>query len=249
MTYERFALVYDQLMNDFPYDKWLDLIIRKKQKYGVTGDNFLDLACGTGELSVRLSEAGFHVTGVDLSENMLSIAQMKGESKGQKIDFYQQNMVELELDKKFDLIGIFCDSLNYLLKEDDVKKTFKNVFSHLEKGGLFFFDVHSLYKIREIFLNQTFTYDDYAVCYIWNCFQGEYENSVDHELTFFVEDGTGRYERFDESHSQRTFSVETYQHWLEEAGFKLLEVLDGFSDEKPREETERVMFIAMKKDE
>lgn len=248
MTYEQFAHVYDQLMSDFPYDKWLELIIEKKRKYGVSGNSFLDLACGTGELSVRLAQAGFRVTGVDLSENMLSIAQMKGESKGQKINFYLQNMVELDLSEKFHMIGIFCDSLNYLLQEEDVKKTFQKVFLHLENGGLFFFDVHSLYKMREIFLNQTFTYNGESVCYIWNCFQGEYEDSVDHELTFFVEDGNGKYDRFDEFHSQRTFSVETYERWLKETGFELLDVFGDFTNERPMEHTERILFVAKKKD-
>lgn len=242
MSYERFAYLYDELMKDVPYEKWVELIQEQSEKHHIAGKKLLDLACGTGELSVRLANKGYEVTGVDLSDDMLTVAQNKASDASVTIQFLQQNMAELELIDTFDMIGIFCDSLNYLQTAEEVKQTFERVKQYLNRDGLFIFDVHSLFKMNEIFIDQTYTYDDEGICYIWNCFEGEFPDSVDHELTFFVEDKAGKYDRFDENHTQRTFSVETYQHWLAEAGFQILEMFGDF-DEALHPQSERIFFV------
>lgn len=247
MIYEKFAYIYDELMKDVPYDQWVRFINKKKADYQISGTKLLDLGCGTGELSVRLAQNGYHVTGVDLSSEMLSVARLKADQKGLQIDFYQQDMTELELIGNYDVIGIFCDSLNYLQSPEEVKQTFARVREYLHDHGLFMFDVHSLYKMDRIFLNQTFTYDQGDICYIWHCFPGEAPHSVEHELTFFVETPQGTYERFDERHFQRTFSVNVYKQWLDEAGFEILDISGDFVDSAPGEESERIFFTARKK--
>lgn len=247
MTYEGFAYLYDDLMRDVPYEEWVKHVLAMSQKYGVEGKKLLDLACGTGELSVRFSNAGFTVTGVDLSEDMLTVAQAKANLAGENIDFLLQDMSELELIDRYDIIGIFCDSLNYLQSEEEVQRTFQHVKRYLNHNGLFLFDVHSLFKINHVFMDQTFTYDDDHICYIWNCFEGDTSNSVDHELTFFIEDGSGKYDRVDENHSQRTFPVSTYLKWLDEAGFDVLQVLGEDLTKEPTPECERIFFVARQK--
>lgn len=248
MTYGRFAYLYDQLMADVPYDKWQKITEDFAKKYQILGRNLLDLACGTGELSCRLSLAGFNVTGVDLSEDMLAVAKAKSETEGLHINFYQQNMVELEGLGKYDFITIFCDSLNYLTSEQEVIQTFKGVEEHLSDEGLFLFDVHSEYKMEHIFKDQTFTHVDEDICYIWNCFDGEFPLSVEHELTFFVsEHSGGKYERVEECHYQRTFPIQQYQNWLHETGFETLQILGDFDKKPPSEESERIVFVARKK--
>lgn len=247
MTYERFAYLYDDLMRDVPYEEWVEHVVTMCQKYQVEGKKLLDLACGTGELSIRLSNAGFTVTGIDLSADMLTVAQEKAISAGENIDFLQQDMSELELIDGYDIIGIFCDSLNYLQTEEEVQRTFQRVKQYLNHNGLFLFDVHSLFKINHVFIDQTYTYDDDHICYIWNCFSGDFADSVDHELTFFVEDGSGKYERVDENHSQRTFPVSTYMKWLEEAGFDVLQVMGEDLTGEPTANCERIFFVAKPK--
>lgn len=247
MSYERFSYLYDDLMRDVPYEKWVEFIHAMCEKYHVKGKELLDLACGTGELSVRLSKTGYNVTGVDLSADMLTVAQEKSFHSGEAIQFLQQNMSEIDLINSYDIIGIFCDSLNYLQTEDEIQSTFKRVKLFLQKKGLFIFDVHSLYKINDVFIDQTYTYDDDAICYIWNCFAGEYPNSVDHELTFFVEDGSGKYDRIDENHTQRTYSVSTYLKWLDEAGFEVLEILGEDFEGEPTPKSERIFFVTRPK--
>ncbi len=163
------------------------------------------------------------------------------------IPFYQQNMAELEGLGQFDCVTIFCDSLNYLQREEDVICTFQRVYEHLNEGGLFLFDVHSIYKIEQIFVNHTFAVNDEEVSYIWNCFPGEEPFSVEHDLSFFVKDAKmGLYDRFDEFHYQRTYSVMQYTEWLKQAGFVVLEVLADLEDAPLQEKTERILFIAQK---
>jgi SAM-dependent methyltransferase len=248
MSYERFAYVYDYLMQDVNYDGWLDFINREAQSYSVEGKDILDIACGTGELSLLLAGAGFAVTGVDLSEDMLVIAQEKALDRNCKLSLFQQDMAELDLGKEYDLVTIFCDSLNYLEREEDVIETFKHVHSHLRKDGLFLFDVHSVFKMSQIFMNSTFTQTDDAVSYIWDCFPGDVPNSVEHELTFFVHDEeSGLYERVEELHKQRTYPVLQLKEWLLSAGFEVLDVTGDFTGQPPSDKSERIFFTCRKK--
>lgn len=247
MSYGRFAYVYDFLMSDVPYDNWINLFISKKEQYNISGSKVLDVACGTGEFSVRLAEKGYSVTGVDLSDEMLAIAKVKADQYGVAIPFYQQNMIELDMGQQFDSIVIFCDSLNYLHTESDVQSTFQRVYEQLKQGGLFMFDVHSLFKMEHVFAGQTFADVQEEVSYIWNSFEGAEPFSVEHELTFFVkEEDSDRYDRFDEDHYQRTYDMQTYTKWLEEAGFTVKEVLADLEDRVPAEDSERILFVAIK---
>lgn len=247
MTYGGFAYLYDELMQDVPYDQWVKKLIGTVGKYQPDAKTILDVACGTGELSIRLSEAGFSVVGMDLSEDMLSVAHTKTIEKGLVIPYFQQNMVEMEDLGTFDVITIFCDSLNYLGTEEEVKTTFNRVFKHLLPGGVFMFDVHSIFKMTEIFKDGTFVSNGEEISYIWQCYEGEWTNSVEHELSFFVLDEySGKYDRIDELHFQRTFSIDHYIQWLTEAGFDLLAVTADFHDHAPKSDSERIFFTARK---
>jgi SAM-dependent methyltransferase len=247
MSYEGFAYVYDFLMKDVPYDKWMQFLGEKKEAYGVKENHVLDLGCGTGELSVRLAKEGYEVTGVDLSEDMLMVAREKAVEESVPLSLFQQDMSELEGLGTFDIITIFCDSLNYLPSPLEVRKTFGKVHTHLKDGGLFLFDIHSLYKINEIFMNQTYADNEDEVSYIWTSYPGDDSHSVDHELTFFVFDNhKGLYERLDEWHTQRTYPISDYTYWLEEKGFTVKEVTADFTDEAPMATSERIFFTCVK---
>lgn len=248
MSYERFAYVYDYLMQDVPYDGWLKYVNKLAADYSIEGKRVLDIACGTGELSLRLASHGYDVTGVDLSGDMLMIAQEKASAQNAKIQLFQQDMSRLDSLGEYDIITIFCDSLNYLEEEKDVENTFKSVYSHLKQDGLFLFDVHSIFKMTQIFMNQTFTVTDEEVSYIWDCFPGEEPNSVEHELTFFVkDDDTLQYERVEELHKQRTYPILTLKDWLTNIGFDVLTVTADFTEQPPSDQSERIFFACKKK--
>ncbi len=247
MSYQKFAYLYDRLMDDVPYDKWVELLLAAKQEFQIEGSNLLDLACGTGELSVRLAEKGFAVTGADISSDMLSVAQNKAAEQGLSVFFMEQDMSQLEDLPLFNIIGIFCDSLNYLQTEEQVVNTFKGVYEYLEEGGLFLFDVHSLYKMNHLFKNQTYALNDEDVSLIWLCYEGEYPDSVEHDLSFFqLDEASQKYDRYDELHFQRTFSVEQYSSWLKNAGFSILKITADFNDGEIKQDAERIFFYCKK---
>ncbi|MBU8905615.1 class I SAM-dependent DNA methyltransferase [Desertibacillus haloalkaliphilus] len=246
MSYQAFAYLYDQLMSEAPYDEWLRYTYKVDSAYGNSGKRVLDVGCGTGAVTTLLAKQGYDVTGVDLSEDMLTVAQEKVGEAGLSVPFYQQDMKNLEGIGPFDMIVAFCDSLNYLHTEEDVQQTFASFYDHLNDGGLLLFDVHSLFKVNERFIGATFADHDEHISYIWKSFQGDYPNSVEHELSFFVEDDSGRYERFDELHVQRTYAESVYRHWLESTGFTVVKVTGDFNDEFVSSTTERLFFAAKK---
>ncbi|WP_210366912.1 class I SAM-dependent methyltransferase [Bacillus sp. REN3] len=247
MSYEKFAYLYDELMQDVPYDNWLEIINANAKKYRVDGKNLLDLACGTGELSIKLARQGYKVTGADMSPDMLAVAKAKADAIPLPIDFFQQDMTELEELGEFDIVGIFCDSLNYLEDEHAVEKTFKGVHRLLKEGGIFLFDVHSVYKMEQIFTDASFTWTDEEISYIWNSFSGDDPLSVEHELTFFVRDEkSGKYDRIDELHYQRTYPQDFYERMLDQAGFTRIEATGDYSMSQPGPKAERIFFAAVK---
>ncbi|OCA91177.1 methyltransferase [Bacillus sp. FJAT-27225] len=248
MSYGRFAYYYDALMEDAPYSRWAEFAIKAIGFYGPKQERtLLDLGCGTGELSIRFAKDGFSVTGVDLSPEMLSVASSKAEEERVRIRFFEQDMSELDVPGQFGLCGIFCDSLNYLSSEEDVTSTFRRILDHLVPGGLLVFDVHSIHKVVQGFLNHSFSLNGDEVAYIWDSFEGEHPYSVEHEISFFVlDEKSGKYDRFDEVHAQRTFPVETYTAWLQEAGFEVLDIGADFDFAPPSSESERIFFIAKK---
>ncbi|WP_017728430.1 class I SAM-dependent DNA methyltransferase [Halalkalibacterium ligniniphilum] len=246
MKYEGFASIYDVLMEDAPYEQWVAFVEENVQVHEISGRSLLDLGCGTGQLLLPLLEAGYDVTGVDISANMLAVAKEKLLQAGYDPLLVQRDMRELSDLGSFDVITAFCDSLNYLQTENDVERTFSQVHEQLKAGGLFMFDVHSVSKVMKGFVGQTFADDGEEISYIWRSFHGEWDASVEHELSFFVKKEEGLYERFDELHVQRTYPIKQYIQWLKQAGFTVLNVTADFSKELPTEHSERIFFVAKK---
>ncbi|MCM3413038.1 class I SAM-dependent methyltransferase [Metabacillus litoralis] len=247
MIYKGFAYIYDHLMKDAPYDQWVGFIQDSIAKYHKGATTLLDVACGTGEIAVSLAKNNLEVTGVDLSEDMLTVAQSKAERNKVNLLFLKQDMRKLNgFPKLFDVVTICCDSLNYLETKEDIKATFHSVFEQLEEDGLFIFDVHSIHKIHHVFANHTFADQDEEVSFIWNSFLGDEEHSIEHDMTFFVR-REQLYERYDEVHYQRTYSIEEYTSLLAAASFQVLKICSDFQVEsQPHSSAERIFFICKK---
>lgn len=241
MRYGKFASIYDQLMEDIPYDKYAEWVCSHIKEGRV-----LDLACGTGVLSQLLAELGFEVTAADLSDEMLVMANSRFEEAGQRIPVLQLSMDDLEGLSGFDAVTIAIDSLNYLEEEEQVQETFRQAYAALNPGGWLLFDVHSIYKTDVVYMDSPFVYDGEDIAYIWHTEQGEYAHSVFHDLTFFMRSGN-LFERFEESHEQRTFAPDQYKEWLKQAGFELEAVTADFTDAAPVDESERIFFSARKR--
>ena len=233
MSYNSFAYHYDKMMADVDYSWWIQTI----KNYLTKGCRVLDVGCGTGTLIFALLEAGYEVTGLDLSEDMLVVATEKAKLRNITIDLIHRDMRELDGLTEFDCILIAVDSLNYLETEFDVAQTFSGAYSALNKDGLLIFDVHTPYKMVETFKNYLYVENDDALTYIWHIEEGKYPLSVIHELTIFAKNEDGSYLRAVEHHFQRTFEMVQYEKWLADAGFEILAV-EGDED--------RQLFVARK---
>lgn len=255
MAYGKFALVYDRLMADMPYDDWLAFAEGCFIRYGRPG-TIADLGCGTGTVAIPLSAMGCKVFGIDLSEEMLAVAQAKSTSRGHPasggaapgaVVWLQQDMREWELPEQVDAAVSFCDSVNYLTEPEDVAELFARTYSGLKPGGWFAFDVHTPRTLQDYAENQPFVYNEEHLSYIWVCGLDEDTCTIEHELTFFAREGAGdRYIRFDESHSQRAYPLEQLKAMLEEAGFCEVEVFGDFGWEEADGDTARAFFVARK---
>lgn len=241
MNYQRLALIYDRLMAEAPYEEWVSFANEMIERYHPDVQSIVDLGCGTGEITKKLYESGYQITGVDLSEDMLAVAQQKSPSA---IQWLCQDVTRLDGLKEYDCVISFCDVINYLTDELEVKNAFKHAYNALKNEGLFLFDVHSISHIQNDLYGHTFAevYDDLS--YIWFCDPGESENSVIHDLTFFVEE-TGKYVRFDERHRQKGYPLATLKQWLEKTGFIIRQISADFNTYSS-ERGDRLFFTCQK---
>ncbi|UOQ93801.1 methyltransferase domain-containing protein [Halobacillus shinanisalinarum] len=234
------AEVYDELMKDAPYDQWVSWTTYMLNTYRPEAKRLLDLGCGTGEITTRLSNQGWHMTGVDLSEEMLSIAS----NKDQSIQWLSQDITNLQGLCNFDCIVSYCDVINYITDPISLDSTFNHAFKALETNGLFLFDVHSVEHIVTDLYGQTFAevYDDLS--YVWFCDPGEKEYSIVHDLTFFIRHHN-EYRRFDEHHHQQGYELSTLKQAIKKAGFTIQQVCADFSV-NPASDGDRLFFVCQK---
>jgi len=233
MSYRNFAYYYDKMMNDVDYTWWMGHMKKHVKKEG----HVLDVGCGTGTLSFLLAKNGYHVTGLDLSEDMLVVAEEKAKDLGLGVDFIHQDMRQLTGEDLYDGVLMALDVVNYLEKEEDVLATLQGVYRALKEGGILTFDVHTPHKMTSTFRDYLYVENDDELTYIWHVEPGDVPLSVVHELTLFSQNPDGSYQRSIEYHRQRTFEIEKYYQWLQEVGFTIVGV-DG--------DRERQLFIARK---
>lgn len=238
------ANIYD-MMIDMDYDKWIAFLEEYFQKKGtsLSSKRVLELGCGTGNMTLRLREKRMDVTALDISGEMLSVADEKAQEKRYKIRFLNQDMRRVKIGKSFDMVCSFCDGFNYLIEDKDVLEGFKRAYEHLSEGGHFFFDISTQHKLMNIIGNNTFTLNEDELCYIWDNYLED--DILEMYITFFVKKGT-LYERFEEKHVQRAHSNKKIKRLLTEAGFNNIEIYDDYSFEKASEESTRAVFIARK---
>ncbi len=226
------------------YDRWLDFV---EQELPKTTGQILDLACGAGRLAVMLAQNGYQVSGVDLSEEMLALAEMHAREANLAIPFMQGNMLDLSALGQYSAVTCFADSFCYLQDEAQVLQAFKEVYQHLENDGKFIFDVITPYQTDEVYPGYMSNYTTEDQAFIWSRFADECEHSAVHELTFFVwNEALASYERVSEIHHERTYELEVYQRLLTQVGFKDITVSADFGKGELTLETTRWFFSCHK---
>lgn len=243
-SYGRFAEVYDALMTDIPYAEYVEWV--KAHAPAEHNRTLLDVGCGTGVMAVEFAKAGYQVSGLDLSEEMLMVASERCYEEDVNVFFVCQSMDELAGFNELDVVTIPIDSLNYVPQQQAVAQTFTRIYEALKSGGHLFFDVHSLYKMDDIFMDSPFTYDDGDITYLWDTEAGEVPHSVHHDMLFYIVTADGTYERFEEQHYQCTYPIEEYMAMLQQAGFTNITVTADFTEEVPSFDSERIFFHCVK---
>ncbi len=244
MSYGVFAEYYDKLMQDVDYGKIASFVDVLFKEYGNNVESVLDVACGTGSLTCELNKLGYDMIGADASQEMLSIAKNKDNAEG--ILYLCQEMDELDLYGTVNGAVCSLDSINHITDIQTVKNAFKKISLFLDNGGIFIFDVNTIYKHREILGNNSFVYDLDDLYCVWQNYYYEEDNSVDIDLDFFA-GHDGNYKRFHEEFSERAYSEDELEKMLSNADFEVLDKFDGMSRNPVLDFTERIVYVARKK--
>ncbi len=240
--YSDFAYVYDRLMEDVDYNGWVNYIEEIFQRQNLAPNKILELACGTGNITIPLAKKGYAVKAVDISQDMLMVAKDKALKEGTDIFFIQQDMTQLDLEGKFDAVLCMCDGINYIIEEEELLSLFKTIHNHLTENGILVFDISSYYKLQNILGNNTFGENQEDLCYLWENFFDESTDLLEMNLTFFIQE-KNLYRKFEEFHQQRAFHNLELINLLKTAGFNTVESYDGFNFSKPLDNSQRVFFI------
>jgi SAM-dependent methyltransferase len=243
-AYEKFAQVYDLFMDNIDYEGWAEYVTDRLREYEITDGLVLELGCGTGTMTGLLAGKGYDMIGVDNSEEMLAEAMEKRVESGQDILYLLQDMREFELYGTMRAAVSICDSMNYILEEDDLLRVFSLVNNYLDPGGIFIFDLNTVYKYQEILGEQTIAEDREECSFIWDNFYDEEEMINEYDLTVFVQEEGDLFRRYCETHYQRAYSLETVRALIEKAGMEVLAIYDAFTYNKPKPDSERVYFVA-----
>lgn len=244
-AYTSFAEVYDMFMDNVPYEQWVAFLCSYLKKHGIADGLVADLGCGTGKMTRLMARAGYDMIGVDNSMEMLEIAR---DNDSENILYLMQDMREFELYGTVRAIYSACDSMNYLLEEEDILAVLRLANNYLDPGGLFLFDLNTPFKYRELLGENTFAENREEGSFIWENYFDEESEVNEYDLTLFIrEDGTDTFSRFRETHYQRCYSTEQIKRLVEEAGMEFVEVMDAYSGEPLREDSEKMLFVVREK--
>lgn len=235
-AYEALAASYDRLTNDVDYEATVDFYMEILRREGVQPRTAVDLACGTGSVTAILARRGLQVTGVDLSEEMLTVAAMKTQSLSPRPWFTCQNLRDLRLPRGVDLAVCALDSLDYITEPGDCRAAIARVYKALNPGGVFIFDVNTPEKLRAMD-GQIFLDEDENVYCVW---RGEFDaesNICSYGMDLFQREGEMWHRSFEE-HREYAYSAQRLTDYLRQAGFSHIAVYGDreFCDPRPGEQ-------------
>ena len=243
-AYTEFAKVYDLFMDNIPYEEWGAYLKGLLHENGVDDGLVLELGCGTGTMTEILAEAGYDMIGVDQSEEMLEEAARKREESGHEILYLCQDMREFELYGTVRAIVCVCDSMNYILEEEEVLGILTSAArNYLDYGGLFIFDLNTEYKYKEILGEQTIAENREESSFIWENYYDEESHINEYNLTLFIKEHGDHYRKYEETHYQKSYSLDTIRKLAEMSGLELLHIYDAFTHEEPKADSERVYVV------
>ncbi len=246
-AYTGFADVYDMFMDNIPYEQWCGYLTGLLKEHGVEEGLVLDLGCGTGMLTRLLADQGYDMIGVDLSGEMLELAMEKESEDPKGILYLMQDMREFELYGTVRAIVSICDSMNYILDDEDFVEVLRLANNYLDPGGVFIFDLNTIYKYKDTMGEATIAENREEGSFIWENYYDEEEMINEYDLTLFIREEDGRFRKYEETHYQRAYDLQTVKDAIEEAGMEFVAFYDAFTKEPPKADSERIYVIAREK--
>lgn len=240
---------YDRLNSHVSAEEFANFCVKCFERFAdAEVKHVCEIACGTGSVAVALEKKGYRITASDLSEDMLSIADNKAfESGCRGITFTRQDMRSFTVSGKTDAVICFLDSLNCLLTPKDVKQCFESAYNVLSDGGIFVFDINSKYKFEKLYAQNDYVLEDEGVVCAWRNYYDESKKICDFDLSFFIENEDGLYERHDESVRERMYTEKNIISYLKNACFDEIYSFCGFDfGEADENRDERIFFVAKK---
>lgn len=212
--------------------------------------NLLDIACGEGSFAVAMAQAGYQVTGVDQSQQMIDLACKRAQEADARVDFWVDDMRSLSFSNHFDLATCFFDSMNYLLTIRDLQDAIRSAFNALKPGGVYIFDMNTVYGLAVDWMREKTYIQNEADDFIEIHRQAfDYENLIATlQITIFKQSGD-LWERIEETHQERGYPVADLQFLLQETGFEIIKMYGNLNKRTDVSTTSpRVWFAARKPD-
>lgn len=263
-AYTGFAQVYDLFMDNTPYDEWAEFLLKTLRQEGIRDGLILDLCCGTGTMTEILAGHGYDMIGVDSSPEMLAVAMEKGarqaggsgngdtgeDACGSRPLYLLQDMREFELYGTVRAVVCVCDSVNYLLEEEELVQTFRLVNNYLDPGGLFIFDFTTVYKYEVVIGDATIAENREESSFIWENYYDREREINEYDVTIFVKDrernaeGEELFRRFTEFHYQRGYRLSQIREIVKKSGLAWVRALDADTMGEVTEQSERICCVA-----
>jgi len=240
--YAELAEIYDRIMSHVDYNDWANYIFSIFEKYDVKVKNILEIACGTGNMSVILHKRGYNITSTDLSFEMLRFAKNKFVSNRIPLKLFISDMTTLPLRGGFDAVICLYDSINYLLYPDSLTMTFEESAGVLKKGGIYIFDICTVKNSKLFFSNHIITEDFGDIAYERTC--RFYSGESIQENSFVIIRGS---EKINEKHFQKIYKISEIKELIPFDKFELLGIFDDMSFYPGSEDSERVHFVLKRK--
>ena len=245
--YSALCHLYDRIMTHVDYEYWAGFLLQLmadhglKSSSGAPAPSILDCGCGTGSFAVRLAGAGYNVEGFDPSPGMIEAARRKAAVLSPPPRFRVSDFLALADRGRFDAVICCYDSLNYLMRLEDVTDFFRRVRIAMRPGGVFVVDICTVSNSRRFFSRrrETGEAEGYRFERIMRFDERRRIQMNDFTITFTSEGG----KIFREHHRQRIYTVAEIMKAIRAAGLRLLESTSDFERKPPRRDSLRVHFV------
>ncbi len=237
---ESFAEIYDEIMDAVPYNLWYKYIKELLSYYQFSPENFLDLACGTGNMTLRFADEARRIVGIDRSGPMLKRAREKSAKQNKDIEFIQADLTDFKLDSSFNFAYSLFDSLNYILNLEDLTRVFANVYRVLEDNGIFIFDMNTVRRLMSINPGTTLFSGKNYTCF-WDDIIDKEKHRWKVKLKIYIDD-----EYYEEIHEETGYPVEDIDRALHQVGFQQTEIYKAYTFDRGKDSDNRLYFICFK---